>query len=312
MPVPILIVDVARPRDMAFKSPSLPMPSVVHSRKKPACSARFASSCCTGVGAQPAYTTLSSICLPSRYLEVSLYTVRIGGGRGTAAHVATMSGWSTHRWARLACRYPGSAWAPTGSAIRGGAARHGLCPSTKASRSSARPSRPGSTSSTRPMGTPPEHSEEILGRALREFAKRDDVVIATKVWARVRPGPNGSGLSRKAILAEVDHSLARLGCDYIDLYQIHGGIRPRRSKRPWRRCTTSCAAARSATSGHHRWPRGNSRRLSTRHTCTAGPPSCRCRITSTCCTGRRSGRCSRSASTKASASFPGARSRAAS
>ena len=65
------------------------------------------------------------------------------------------------------------------------------------------------------------HSEEILGRALREFAKRDDVVIATKVWARVRPGPNGSGLSRKAILAEVDHSLARLGCDYIDLYQIH-------------------------------------------------------------------------------------------
>jgi 1-deoxyxylulose-5-phosphate synthase len=65
------------------------------------------------------------------------------------------------------------------------------------------------------------HSEEILGRALREFAKRDDVVIATKVWAPVRPGPNGSGLSRKAILAEVDHSLARLGCDYIDLYQIH-------------------------------------------------------------------------------------------
>ena len=65
------------------------------------------------------------------------------------------------------------------------------------------------------------HSEEILGRALREFAKRDDVIIATKVWARVRPGPNGSGLSRKAILAEVDHSLTRLGIDYIDLYQIH-------------------------------------------------------------------------------------------
>jgi 1-deoxyxylulose-5-phosphate synthase len=65
------------------------------------------------------------------------------------------------------------------------------------------------------------HSEEILGRALREFATRDEVIIATKVWARVRPGPNGSGLSRKAILAEVDHSLARLGLDYIDLYQIH-------------------------------------------------------------------------------------------
>ena len=65
------------------------------------------------------------------------------------------------------------------------------------------------------------HSEEILGRGLREFARRDEVVIATKVWARVRPGPNGAGLSRKAILAEVDHSLARLGTDYIDLYQIH-------------------------------------------------------------------------------------------
>jgi aryl-alcohol dehydrogenase-like predicted oxidoreductase len=65
------------------------------------------------------------------------------------------------------------------------------------------------------------HSEEILGRGIRQFGRRDEVVIATKVWARVRPGPNGAGLSRKAILTEVDHSLARLGTDYIDLYQIH-------------------------------------------------------------------------------------------
>jgi aryl-alcohol dehydrogenase-like predicted oxidoreductase len=65
------------------------------------------------------------------------------------------------------------------------------------------------------------HSEEILGRALRRFATRADVVIATKVWAPVRPRPNGFGLSRKAILAEVDHSLSRLSTDYIDLYQIH-------------------------------------------------------------------------------------------
>ncbi|TDP98566.1 MULTISPECIES: aldo/keto reductase [unclassified Leifsonia] len=64
-------------------------------------------------------------------------------------------------------------------------------------------------------------SEEILGRALRDFADRDDVVIATKVRHPMRPGPNGRGLSRKAILAEVDHSLQRLGTDYIDLYQIH-------------------------------------------------------------------------------------------
>ncbi|KWB60891.1 aldo/keto reductase [Burkholderia ubonensis] len=64
-------------------------------------------------------------------------------------------------------------------------------------------------------------SEEIVGRALRDFAKRDDVVIATKVFHRMRPGPNGAGLSRKAILTEINHSLKRLGTDYVDLYQIH-------------------------------------------------------------------------------------------
>jgi aryl-alcohol dehydrogenase-like predicted oxidoreductase len=64
-------------------------------------------------------------------------------------------------------------------------------------------------------------SEEIVGRALKDFAKRDDVVIATKVHARMRPGPNGAGLSRKAILCEIDNSLRRLGTDYVDLYQIH-------------------------------------------------------------------------------------------
>ncbi|WP_028064039.1 aldo/keto reductase [Solirubrobacter soli] len=64
-------------------------------------------------------------------------------------------------------------------------------------------------------------SEEILGRALRDFADRDDVVIATKVRHPMRPGPNGKGLSRKAIMTEIDHSLRRLGTDYVDLYQVH-------------------------------------------------------------------------------------------
>ena len=64
-------------------------------------------------------------------------------------------------------------------------------------------------------------SEEITGRALTEYAQRDEVVIATKVHGRMRPGPNGSGLSRKAILAEIDASLRRLGTDHVDLYQIH-------------------------------------------------------------------------------------------
>ncbi|MEU5256902.1 aldo/keto reductase [Streptomyces longwoodensis] len=64
-------------------------------------------------------------------------------------------------------------------------------------------------------------SEEILGRALKDFADRDEVVIATKLRHPMRPGPNGRGLSRKAIMTEVDHSLRRLGTDHIDLYQIH-------------------------------------------------------------------------------------------
>lgn len=64
-------------------------------------------------------------------------------------------------------------------------------------------------------------SEEILGRALRDFARRDEVVIATKVHGRMRPGPNGAGLSRKAIMSEIDASLRRLGTDHVDLYQIH-------------------------------------------------------------------------------------------
>ncbi len=64
-------------------------------------------------------------------------------------------------------------------------------------------------------------SEEIVGRALRDFAKREDVVLATKVHGRMHPGPNGAGLSRKAILSEIDASLRRLNTDYVDLYQIH-------------------------------------------------------------------------------------------
>jgi len=64
-------------------------------------------------------------------------------------------------------------------------------------------------------------SEAILGRALKDFASRDDVVIATKVFSRMRDTPNGAGLSRKAILTEIDHSLRRLGTDYVDLYQTH-------------------------------------------------------------------------------------------
>jgi len=64
-------------------------------------------------------------------------------------------------------------------------------------------------------------SEEFVGRALADFAVREEVVIATKVHGTMRPGPNGGGLSRRHILSAIDDSLRRLGTDYVDLYQIH-------------------------------------------------------------------------------------------
>ncbi|MET7333591.1 aldo/keto reductase [Nonomuraea sp. NPDC005650] len=64
-------------------------------------------------------------------------------------------------------------------------------------------------------------SEEILGRAIRDFARREEVVLATKVHGVMRPGPNGGGLSRRHIMEQIDASLRRLRTDYVDLYQIH-------------------------------------------------------------------------------------------
>jgi 1-deoxyxylulose-5-phosphate synthase len=64
-------------------------------------------------------------------------------------------------------------------------------------------------------------SEEIVGRAIREYTRREDVVLATKVFFGMHDGPGGSGLSRKAIMEQIDASLTRLGTEYVDLYQIH-------------------------------------------------------------------------------------------
>ncbi len=64
-------------------------------------------------------------------------------------------------------------------------------------------------------------SEEITGRTLRDMAKRDEIVVATKVHGKMRQDPNGRGLSRKHIMGSIDDSLRRLGMDYVDLYQIH-------------------------------------------------------------------------------------------
>ncbi len=64
-------------------------------------------------------------------------------------------------------------------------------------------------------------SDEIVGRAIGKFAGRDEIVLATKVFFKMHDGPGGSGLSRKAIMEQIDASLRRLGTDYVDLYQIH-------------------------------------------------------------------------------------------
>src|SRR6476660_3702104 len=64
-------------------------------------------------------------------------------------------------------------------------------------------------------------SEEVIGRAIKRYSRRENIVLATKVHGRMHDGPGGSGLSRKAILEQVDASLTRLGTDYVDLYQIH-------------------------------------------------------------------------------------------
>lgn len=63
--------------------------------------------------------------------------------------------------------------------------------------------------------------EEIVGRAIREYTRREDIVLATKVHFKMHDGPGGQGLSRKAIMEQIDASLTRLGTDYVDLYQIH-------------------------------------------------------------------------------------------
>ena len=81
-------------------------------------------------------------------------------------------------------------------------------------------------------------TEEIVGRALSDFGRRDELVIATKVHGRMHDGPNGAGLSRKAIMAEVDASLSRLGTTTSTSIRFTAGIHKPRSRKPWRPCTT--------------------------------------------------------------------------
>jgi hypothetical protein len=146
-------------------------------------------------------------------------------------------------------------------------------------------------------------SEEVLGRWLKT-QRRDDHVIATKVWGGTGPQPNDRGLSRKHILEAVDASLRRLGTDYIDLYQLHA----------WddgtpltETLSTLDTLVRSVTSEPATSGDGNCRRRSTCAGSTGGSRSPACSRFTPCSTGVPSGSCSRCARTKASASSPGLR-----
>jgi aryl-alcohol dehydrogenase-like predicted oxidoreductase len=155
------------------------------------------------------------------------------------------------------------------------------------------------------------NSEEILGRAIGDFARRDEVVIATKVYGRMRPGPNGAGLSRKAIFVEIDASLTRLGMDYIDLYQIHRFDHETPIEETLEALHDVVKAGKVryiGASSMHAWEFARALGIAEKQ---AGPASSACRTSSTCSTARRNARCCRLARPRVSASSLGARRRAA-
>ena len=131
-------------------------------------------------------------------------------------------------------------------------------------------------------------SEELVGRAIRRYSRREDIVLATKVLGRMHDGPGGQGLSRKAVLEQVDASLRRLGTDYIDLYQIHRFDPETPAEETMEALHDIVRPGRSATSARRRCTHGSSPNFSTPPGCTAGPGSCRCRTSTTCCAGRTS------------------------
>ena len=143
------------------------------------------------------------------------------------------------------------------------------------------------------------HSEEILGRALAEFAPRDEIVVATKVRNHWAKGPNRSGLSRKAIFTEIDASLQRLGMDHVDLYQIHRWDAATPIEETMQALHDVSRPARRATSVPRQWPPGNSPRPSRWRRAMAGRDSSACSRSGACCTGRKSVRWCRCASTRA-------------
>ena len=144
-------------------------------------------------------------------------------------------------------------------------------------------------------------SEEIVGQALKDYTRRDEVVIATKVFFPMSPGPNGGGLSRKSIFTAIDASLRRLGTDYVDLYQIHrwdSAHADRGDPRGAARRRQVGQGALSRRLVHVRLAIREGSGIS--RASTAGPRSSACRISTTCSTGKRSAKCCRYAPMRAS------------
>ena len=123
-------------------------------------------------------------------------------------------------------------------------------------------------------------SEEIVGRAIKKYSRREDIVLATKVHFTMHEGAGGSGLSRKAIMEQIDASLTRLGTDYVDLYQIHR-FDPNTPIEETLEALHDVVQARLAISAPRRCGPGSSRRCSTPPSSAAGPSSCPCKTSTT-------------------------------
>jgi aryl-alcohol dehydrogenase-like predicted oxidoreductase len=132
-------------------------------------------------------------------------------------------------------------------------------------------------------------SEEFVGRAVREYSRREDIVLATKVHGRMHDGPGGGGLSRKAILEQLDASLRRLGTDYVDVYYIHRFDDEVPVEETMEVLHDVVKPEACATSARRRCGLGSSPSCSTPRTCTDGHGSRRCRTSTTCSGVRRSG-----------------------
>src|SRR3954447_3704639 len=135
-------------------------------------------------------------------------------------------------------------------------------------------------------------SEEIVGRAVKQLTTREAVVLATKLYWPMHPGPGGSGLSRKAILEQVDASLRRLGTDYVDLLQIHRYDPDVPVEETMEALHDVVKAGKARYLGAPRCGRGGSPSSSTPPSATAGRASSPCRTNTACWRAKRSARCS--------------------